>query len=200
MKIASSLPETVPPAAPKERQAAASDTAKASGRAHSEASRQAFNRSILESSMEANLSVGNHSLALLFKSAIEHLNEVLAPELGADAIQRAYDAGLDVSPEATAGRIVGLSTGFFARYREQHPDKALETALHDFVEVIGRGIDRGFAEARQILDGLRVLEGEIAANIDKTYELVQEGLKAFVESYRQPGDETPAERTPSPEG
>jgi hypothetical protein len=63
----------------------------------------------------------------------------------------------------------------------------METALNDFVKLIGGGIDKGFAEARQILDGLKVLEGDVASNVDKTYELVQAGLKAFVENHSPSG-------------
>jgi len=60
----------------------------------------------------------------------------------------------------------------------------LEEALKSFVEVIGGGIDQGFKEARDILGGLKVLEGDIAGNIDKTYDLVQQGLQSFVENYQ----------------
>ena len=51
-------------------------------------------------------------------------------------------------------------------------------------EVIGGGIDQWFKEARDILGGLKVLEGDIAGNIDKTYDLVQQGLQSFVENYQ----------------
>lgn len=151
-----------------------------------EASRQALNASILKASMEVSLSAGNHSMSLLYKTAIENLNQVLAPELGENAIQAAADSGLDFSPEATAERIVSMSTAFFGKYAENHPEKDLETALNDFAKLIGGGIDKGFAEARQILDGLQVLKGDIASNIDKTYDLVQSGLKSFVENYPRP--------------
>ncbi|WP_292746763.1 DUF5610 domain-containing protein, partial [Methylophaga sp. UBA3191] len=43
---------------------------------------------------------------------------------------------------------------------------------------------QGFKEARDILGGLKVLEGDIAGNIDKTYDLVQQGLQSFVENYQ----------------
>ncbi|MFZ3019422.1 MAG: DUF5610 domain-containing protein [Gallionella sp.] len=148
-----------------------------------DASKQAYNTSILKASMEVSLSAGNHSMSLLFKSAIEHLNEVLAPELGDNAIQAAAESGMDFSPQATADRIVSMSTAFFGRYAENHSEKDLNVALVDFVQLIRGGIDKGFAEAREILDGLKVLEGDIASNIDKTYELVQFGLKAFVENH-----------------
>lgn len=151
-----------------------------------DASKQALNKAILTASMEVSISAGNNSMSLLFKSAIDHINEVLAPELGDNAIQNAYKSGLDVSPQATADRIVSMSTAFFSKYAQSNPDKDLETALKDFTALIGGGIDQGFAEARDILDGLQVLEGDIASNIDKTYELVQSGLKAFQDNYPRP--------------
>ncbi|RDH89593.1 MAG: hypothetical protein DIZ77_00365 [endosymbiont of Seepiophila jonesi] len=45
--------------------------------------------------------------------------------------------------------------------------------------IIRDAIEQGFAEAREILDGLSVLEGDISANIDTTFELVLEGLERF---------------------
>jgi len=159
-----------------------------------DASKQAFNASILKASMEVSLSAGNHSMSLLYKTAIENLNQVLAPDLGDNAIQAASDSGMDFSPQATADRIVSMGAAFFEKYAENHPEKDLETALNDFTKLIGGGIDQGFAEARNILGSLKVLEGDIASNIDKTYELVQSGLKSFVESHSHPDktDETSA--------
>lgn len=158
------------------------------------ASRQALNMSIVTTSATVSLSAGNNSLSLLFKSAIEHLNSALEPDFGANAIQNAYDSGVDVSPQATADRIVSLSTAFFGKYLEIHPEKDLETALNDFNKIIGGGIDQGFAEARKILDGLGVLQGDIASNIDKTYELVQSGLKSFVDNYPRPDKQSPQQQ------
>ncbi len=144
-----------------------------------------FNRSILQASMDVSLHAGNEPMALLFKTALEGINDALKPEFGDNAIQKAYEEGLDVSPEATAGRIVQMSTAFFDRYHANHSELSVDEALNSFVELIGKGIDKGFEEARDILKGLNVLEGDIAANIDKTYELVQDGLKAFVENYQR---------------
>lgn len=179
----------------KSKQAAVEKRASEAGEAHEQpepptsgiaASKQALNAAILQTSMEVSLSAGNKSMSLLYKSAIEHLNQVLAPEFGDNAIQAAADSGLDFGPQATADRIVSLSTAFFGKYVENHPEKDLETALNDFTRLIGGGIEKGFAEARQILDGLKVLEGDIASNVDQTYELVQSGLKSFVANYPRP--------------
>lgn len=139
------------------------------------------NKAILESSLQVSLQSGNQSLTLLYRTAVEELNKVLETDLGANAIQNAYDSGLDVTPEATADRIVTQTTAFFSAFQAQNPDLSLEDQVTRFTEVIGSGIDQGFSEAREILDGLNVLEGDIAANIDTTYELVQEKLNAFTE-------------------
>jgi hypothetical protein len=48
------------------------------------------------------------------------------------------------------------------------------------MDTIKGGIEKGFKEARDILEGLQVLGGDVAANIDKTYELVMKGLDDFV--------------------
>jgi hypothetical protein len=60
-----------------------------------------------------------------------------------------------------------------------------EESLTAFVDIIRGGIDQGFAEAKDILTSLKVLEGDIATNIDKTYDLVQEGLQSFVDSFNE---------------
>jgi len=149
----------------------------------------ALDTSILESSA-ASMQAKDEPLSLVFRAAIDNINELLEAELGPNAIEAAADAGLDTSPEATAERIVSLSTAFYGAFQEQNPDLNDEDALAQFMSTIGEGIDRGFAEARTILEGLKVLEGEIAANIDSTYALVAEGLTAFEERMR--GTETQA--------
>ncbi len=149
--------------------------------------------SILEASANVSISAGNEPMALLFKTAIEGINEALKGQLGDNAIQKAYDQGIDVSPKATADRIVGLSTGFFEQYKANHADMSVEDALNSFVGLIGGGIDKGFGEARDILSGLNVLDqGNIGGNIDETYKLVQEGLKSFVENYKNSNTSTSA--------
>jgi hypothetical protein len=121
-------------------------------------------------------------MELLFKAAIEKLNEMLAPELGAEAIQAAAASGMDFSPEATADRIVGFATSFYGVYQENHQDDEGGPSLDGFMSIIRDAIDKGFQEARDILEGLQVLEGDIAADIDQTYELVQQGLARFEEA------------------
>jgi len=150
----------------------------AAGESHQ--SSQEKNAVILQAQLDVSLSSGNNSLALLYKTALQSLGEALEPTLGADAIEQIQQRGTEYyTPEATAERIVQLSTNFFARYQESHPEQELEQQLDDFLALIGGGVDKGFAEARDILQGLDVLQGGIADNIDKTYELVFAGYDQF---------------------
>ncbi len=145
-----------------------------------------MNAQILKAASEASISAGDKPLALVLKTALEGINKALQETMGDNAIQKSYEAGIDVTPEATADRIVSLSTAFFGQYQEKHPDMSQQEALKSFTDIIRGGIDTGFDDARKILDGLGVLKGDIAKNIDKTYRLVQEGLKSFVENYGTP--------------
>lgn len=131
-----------------------------------------------------NISIGakTNPMYLLLKTALEGINEALKASMGPDAAQKIHDSGVDVSPEATAGRIVSLSTAFFARYQEQNPDMELEEQIDNFLSIIGGGVDQGFAEAREILDGFGILEGGLESNINKTYDLIFEGFAKFRES------------------
>lgn len=152
-----------------------------------------LNHRIIQSSLEVSLNAGNEPMALLFKTALEGVNEALKGQLGDNAIQKAYDSGLDVSPQATADRIVKMSTGFFEQYKANHSELSTEDALNSFVDLIGGGIDKGFKEARDILGGLKVLDqGNIGTNIDSTYDLVQKGLQDFVANYKNPETTTPS--------
>ena len=149
-------------------------------------SQRKLNVAILQSNREVSLSVKNEPLALVYKTAIEAINKELEADLGDNAIQKGYEAGIDVSPEATADRILSFSTGLFSLFQQQHPSLSETEQVDRFIDVIGGGIDQGFAEAREILDGVGVLKGEIAENIDKTYDLVQEGLAQFRDQFESP--------------
>ncbi|XLZ72707.1 DUF5610 domain-containing protein [Massilia sp. SR12] len=146
-----------------------------------------LNVSILQESASISLNAENDPLALVYKSAITSINEQLQADFGPDAIQNA--TGQDNSPEGTAGRIVSLSTAFFSAFQKQNSDLEGDEALNKFMDTIKGGIEKGFKEARDILQGLQVLNGDIASNIDKTYELVMKGLDDFVATQRRPKDD-----------
>lgn len=140
--------------------------------------KESYNVSILESAAVI-IGVKDDPLALVLSSAIERINEFLSPELGDNAIQKGAESGLDFSPESTSERIVGLSTAYYGEFKERHSSEDELVVLSNFVESISSGIDQGFAEARDILEGLDVLQGEISRSINQTFELVTEKLLAF---------------------
>ena len=136
-----------------------------------------MNISIVQASLSVSIETGNQALTLLFKSAVDKINANLQPTLGANAIQSA--ASQDNTPQGTADRIVTLSTGFFDAYKKQHPEMSMPEALTNFMATIRKGFAQGLNEAKDILQGLQVLNGDIASNIDRTSQLVQQGYAAF---------------------
>ncbi len=147
--------------------------------------RAQLNTQILQASMDVSISAGNNSMALLYRTAIDSINEQLAPELGPNALQGAM--GQDNSAEATAGRILSQSTAFFDAYARQHPNEEPEDVLRNFVGIIRGGFEKGYSEAASILSGLGVMgEGStVAAEIGKTFELVQKGYDDFLQTRLQ---------------
>jgi hypothetical protein len=150
-----------------------------------------LNAVIIESSLQFSQTIGDKPLSLLLKTALQGINEALKEGGVEISAEETYESGLDYSPEATAERIVSSSTQFFSSFREQHPEMGEEESLTAFVDIISDGIEQGFAEAKDILGSLKVLEGDIESNIDKTYALVQEGLQAFVDSFSEAEKDKP---------
>ncbi|NLC99488.1 MAG: DUF5610 domain-containing protein [Gammaproteobacteria bacterium] len=141
-----------------------------------------LNEQILKASLDVSISSGNNSMALLYRTAIDNINEQLAPEFGPNALQAAMQQ--DNSPEATAERILSLSTAFFDSYASQHPNKDPEDVARHFVDIMRGGFEKGYNEAASILKGLGVLEegGLVATEIGKTFELVQKGYDDFLQT------------------
>ena len=203
------LPATVDKTAGADQtQASAADSSK-QVKLTPEIAKQQLNVSILQASLEVTFNSQNDPLALVYKSAIENLNDILKPQLGDNAIQNA--ASQDNSPEATAGRILSFIKSAYQLFSlsstksadgSDSADGSGSTigtdpgaAFDNFMSQIQKGVDMGFGEARNILSGLNVLNGDIASNIDKTYEILKKGIADFVASIKNPqGDDgsTPA--------
>ena len=143
--------------------------------------RQAQNIAILRADEQVSLRSNNDSLALLYKAAIEGINAELEPVMGENAAQKIYDEGIDTSPQATADRIVAFATAFYSRYKELNPAETEQQTLDNFMALITPGVEKGFADAKDILTNLKVYEGELESAVDSTFELVKKGLAAFRE-------------------
>lgn len=140
------------------------------------------NAAIVQASLDVSIQSKNEPLALLLKTAITGINELLKSEFGDNAIQAA--ASQDNTPTGTAGRILSLSTGFFEAFKRNHPDENANDVLTKFMDTIRSGFEKGVKEAQGILKGMGVLSDDIASNIDKTLELVRQGYINFEDAQR----------------
>jgi hypothetical protein len=141
-----------------------------------------YNAAIVQASLTVSLNTSNEPLSLVLKTALTGINEALKDQFGDNAIQNAVSQ--DNTPEGTASRIVSLSTAFYDAFKAQHQGEEDDGVLQNFMDTLKKGVDQGFKEARGILDGLKVLNGDIASNIDKTYELIQQGFADFAASHK----------------
>jgi hypothetical protein len=157
-----------------------------------DAVQQETNVRILEFSLEISIRSGNQSQSLLFRTAIENINERLAPELGPDAIQNAAASGEDFSPEAVANRLLSFATGLFDAFATQRSGEDVDQITRDFVDVIREGFERGFGEAREILEGLGAFSGEVESNAMRTFDLFMKGLDDFLAKRLGSADGEPA--------
>jgi len=88
-------------------------------------------------------------------------------------------ANYDTSPEATARRIADFAIGMYSIYKKQNPRMEETERLEKFEKLIKGAIDKGFQEARTVLDSLNMITKEVKSGISETYELVQKRLDNF---------------------
>jgi hypothetical protein len=155
-----------------------------------------LNSSIVQTSLSVAISSGNDPLALLLKTAVQGINEALEPTLGKNAIENAA-ANQDNTPEATADRIVKLSTAFYDQFREQNKLEDNAESRGKFIDLIKGGFEQGFKEAQDVLSSLNVLEGDVSKGIDKTHELVLKGYADFLAGPKPAVDGAPSAGTPA---
>lgn len=91
----------------------------------------------------------------------------------------------DLSPQATAQRILGGITGYiYGAFRLAHPGGTLED-FDRFAADVVRGFEAGLGQARSLIEGLAALTPELASGIGRTETLVREGLEVFFADERQ---------------
>jgi len=95
----------------------------------------------------------------------------------------------DYTPEKVAGRILGFIE---QRLQSEAAAGADPAKLDKLLSQAREGVEKGFAEARKILDGMGVLKGQVAGDIDDTYKRIQDGFgdldKRFGSAAQSPSD------------
>ena len=79
----------------------------------------------------------------------------------------------DYTPEKVAGRILSFIE---QRLQSEQAGGADTGKLQKLLDQARNGVEKGFAEARKILDGMGVLQGKVASDIDDTYQKIQDGF------------------------
>jgi len=127
---------------------------------------------------QLDISAMKNPTELILQSAMEKINEVFAPYLGDGAVGQAVESGMDMSPEATAERILSFATQLIGRVEGEQADLPVEEqrSREQLFNNLQSGIEKGFEQARGILEGLQALNGDVKETVDNTYDLVQQGL------------------------
>jgi hypothetical protein len=147
--------------------------------------RDQLNVQILEASAKVSLKAGDQSQALLFRGAIERINELLSPTLGPDAIQAKMSRRQLAGSDGRTHPFI-IHAAFTTPMPRNAPMTTRKKVAKDFVNLIRGGFEKGFSEAQEILQGLKVFNGDIETGVMKTFELVNKGYDDFLASKLNP--------------
>ena len=139
--------------------------------------------------LPANLRAGNVGNASTTSGSIDPqktLANRLADRLGLKAGDLNGKAS-DYTPDKVSDRILGFVEGSIKAKAASGADPA---ELQDMLEQARKGVEKGFAEAKKILDGLGVLGGKVASDIDETYSKITAGLDKLGESLGVPSSDS----------
>ncbi len=120
----------------------------------------------------------------------EKTQAILNRELADKLEQRFKEEGIDLkglraedfTPQKVSDRIMNFVSGRVLS--EQDSEKQQE-----LMQQARAGVEQGFAEARDILDSLSVLNGKVKDDVDKTYDLIQQGLDKLNQQINGQSDE-----------
>ena len=82
------------------------------------------------------------------------------------------------SPGKVAERVLGFIGGRLESAKADGQDTSKLQAMYDQA---AKGVEKGFEEARKILDGMGVLKGKVASDIDETWQRIQTGMANIAE-------------------
>lgn len=123
------------------------------------------------------------SLSIKAQKIVDKLNELLKSKLpnGIESLSPE-----EVTPEATAERIVTGAVSLFEAYARQNPNLDPEQLLKNFMSEVRKGVDSGYSDAYGTLESLGAFEfNGVKEGIEKTKGLIEEKLQAFEKQKRQ---------------
>lgn len=124
------------------------------------------------------------ALGLSAEEIVAKLNELLAGKLPPEGI--AALKAEETSPESTAERIVRQVTAIFDSYSKQRGDEDQEKVLESFMKAVRSGVEQGYQEAFDILEGLGAFKFDgVQSGVEQTKILIESKLQAFEDSKRK---------------
>lgn len=121
------------------------------------------------------------SLTGTAKSIIDKLNELLKAKVP-NGIQSLSPE--EVTPEATADRLVKQFSNLFEIYKKNNPELD-EEKFNEFFEKVRQGVQAGYDDAFETLKALGAFEFEgVQAGVEKTKVLIESKLKEFEKAKR----------------
>lgn len=122
-------------------------------------------------------------LSITADEIIEKLNELLKTALP-NGVQSLKPE--EVTPEATATKIVNGVTAFFDNFAERNPELEGEELINAFMKEVRSGVQQGYDDAFQTLEGLGAFGFEgVKEGVQQTKVLIEEKLAAFEKAKRQ---------------
>lgn len=136
------------------------------------------------------------NLSITAKKVIDKLNELLKNELP-DGIQSLNPE--DHTAEKTADRIVSQVTGLFGAFSKQNPNLEPAELLSSFMEQVRSGVQKGYDEAFDILEGLGAFSfDDVKSGVEQTKVLIEQKLIQFEDKMKiQLGLKAEGEQNPT---
>jgi hypothetical protein len=117
------------------------------------------------------------ALSLTGREIVDKINEQLKLTLP-EGVQSLKPE--DVTPDATADRIVKGVTAFFEIYAKQKKNLSGDELVDSFISEVQRGVSSGYDDAFKFLEGIGAFKVDgVQDGVEKTRSLIDEKLAAF---------------------
>jgi|GEM_PF-4372152 len=123
------------------------------------------------------------SLTILSQKVIAKLDEIFKAQ-GKPTVASLNPE--DHTPEKTADNIVTGVAGLFGAYQKQNPNLKGEELVSGFMKTVKQGIDRGYKDAADTLEGIGAFEiSGIKSGVEETMALVAKKLDSLEKSLKE---------------
>jgi hypothetical protein len=150
--------------------------------------RTSMNAMIIEASLKISISSGDNAQGLLYRTTLESIYEAINTKFESKITPEYQMPETIDSPETASNTILTFSLGLYASYSSRYSSQDESTTATNFIDLVRGGFEKGFNEAVDILKGLDVFKGNVADEINKTWELVQKGFDDFLASKLPPSE------------